>query len=99
MKTSSYTRPEENFLIETIGNMDIITFYEGIQEIEEDDGRTRYDYDSYRITRPHSAATPDAISANPESWLSAAKEEEESKLPINTNQMEADIAFCKLMLL
>lgn len=99
MKTSSYTRPEENFLIETIGNMDIITFYEGIQEIEEDDGRTRYDYDSYRITRPHSAATQDAISANPESWLSAAKEEEESKLPINTKQMEADIAFCKLMLL
>ena len=99
MKTKSYSRPENAFLIETAGDIDFITFYENIAEKEEEDRRIRFDYDSYRITRPHSTATADSIRANYESWLSTAKEEEEQEIPVNAKQMEANIAFCKLMLL
>lgn len=79
MKTEISTKPEP-FIIQTVGDEAVISFYENPVEVKRDDS-TAYAVDEYRLTVRNRPGLAASIQANLAAWLAKAKEQEGIEAP------------------
>lgn len=78
MKAESEVRPEE-FSVDIRNDIAIITFYENVEEIIEEEN-TKYNYNCYELKMQNKENLKEEIKNNYEKYLAIAKNEEKKTL-------------------
>ena len=79
MKSESNIRPEKNYNIDVREDKAIITFFDNIQEITEDE-ETKYTYDTYELELQNKENLEQEIKEKYQKYLEKAKSEEYKNL-------------------
>lgn len=102
MKRKGSVAPTGAFITNMLWNGLIeIRFYENVQmvtkELDDDTQITEWEYNEIIIRRPYFDGIEEAIEANYDVWLAQAKAEEETRTPVDTHQLRADVDYLEII--